>query len=410
MNAYDLHHYGRKIETIFNKYNAQLEQRFSDEIPFDTFINADPSDNKIYLEWIVDSFIFGGILRLEDISARVRPALEDYIYLKQSNQLKQGENPWENEKDISKFCGLVGCKKKNFEKPGLEKLLNKYEKVLEHRQIKIAQSEQIKKDTDVVFENASFTILSPKTQEASCYYGQGTKWCTAATRGENMFDEYAQSGDIYIMIPKRPQHVGEKYQFHFEDEQFMDESDEKVFILKGQETELFKPLITMYPSLNDWDRIKNFKYTSLSLTNLKLNELPELPEGLIDLDCSTNKLLHLSNLPSTLEILDCSVNRITEIPVVPQTLKEFNCAENKITEFPKNISECIELETIIMNNNKIQTIPNNLPDSVKTILIFNNDLREIPDVLPKSLIELNVTNNFKLIPSVRLDRNVRIYY
>lgn len=34
-------------------------------------------------------------------------------------------------------------------------------------------------------------MLVPLSREASCFYGKGTQWCTAATTGKNYFDGYA---------------------------------------------------------------------------------------------------------------------------------------------------------------------------------------------------------------------------
>ena len=51
--------------------------------------------------------------------------------------------------------------------------------------------------------------------DAACYYGQGTRWCTAATRGKNYFSEYHNESPLLIILPKEPQYPGEKYQLHF---------------------------------------------------------------------------------------------------------------------------------------------------------------------------------------------------
>ena len=62
---------------------------------------------------------------------------------------------------------------------------------------------------------------------AACYYGQGTRWCTAAD-SNNMFDRYNQDGDMYILIPTKPKYEGEKYQVHPASGQYMDEQDRDV--------------------------------------------------------------------------------------------------------------------------------------------------------------------------------------
>ena len=50
---------------------------------------------------------------------------------------------------------------------------------------------------------------------------KNTQWCTAAD-GNNQFNYYNSQGPLYININKAD---NEKYQFHFESDQFMDETD-----------------------------------------------------------------------------------------------------------------------------------------------------------------------------------------
>lgn len=82
----------------------------------------------------------------------------------------------------------------------------------------------IKSGAEKVYEDERWLVVIPHTKEASCLYGANTQWCTAA-RKDNMFDEYAQSGNLYINIDKKN---NRKYQFHFESNQFMDETDDRI--------------------------------------------------------------------------------------------------------------------------------------------------------------------------------------
>lgn len=81
---------------------------------------------------------------------------------------------------------------------------------------------RIKGGAEKVYEDDGWLIVVPHTKEASCYYGKGTQWCTAADKGNNMFDRYNDEGLLYINIDKSS---GDKYQFHFESDSFMDATD-----------------------------------------------------------------------------------------------------------------------------------------------------------------------------------------
>lgn len=84
---------------------------------------------------------------------------------------------------------------------------------------------QIKEGAEKVYEDDKWLIVIPHTQEASCYYGKGTEWCTAANKSYNLFDDYNEEGPLYININKTN---NKKYQFHFETESFMDETDAEI--------------------------------------------------------------------------------------------------------------------------------------------------------------------------------------
>jgi hypothetical protein len=106
-----------------------------------------------------------------------------------------------------------------------------------------------------LLDNDVARVIVPEDEEAACYYGQGTRWCTAATRGNNMFNHYNNTGKMYIILPKKPKHDGEKYQLHFYSEQFMNEDDEPVdlqWLLVKRFPELLEPFKKIEPQIADY--------------------------------------------------------------------------------------------------------------------------------------------------------------
>lgn len=59
----------------------------------------------------------------------------------------------------------------------------------------------------------------------SCELGSGTEWCTATGRTKNYFDNYIAKGPLFIFIKPGSD---EKYQFSYEESQFMDKNDRPV--------------------------------------------------------------------------------------------------------------------------------------------------------------------------------------
>lgn len=90
--------------------------------------------------------------------------------------------------------------------------------------------EQISDDNRTIYcENDDVKVIIPLTQEASCKYGAGTRWCTAA-KNDNQFKYYTKTGPnvglLYIIIPKvAPE---EKYELHVESGQLMNSDDDPV--------------------------------------------------------------------------------------------------------------------------------------------------------------------------------------
>lgn len=94
-----------------------------------------------------------------------------------------------------------------------------------------------------VYEDDTWMVIVPLTQKASCIYGKGTKWCTAAESSQNMFDYYNNRGRLYININKATR---EKYQFHFESNSFMDENDDEIDYPIPQEIGMSQGLVEFY--------------------------------------------------------------------------------------------------------------------------------------------------------------------
>ncbi|GHT56675.1 hypothetical protein AGMMS49982_23620 [Bacteroidia bacterium] len=80
-------------------------------------------------------------------------------------------------------------------------------------------------EAERMYEDDTFVVVHPLTEAASCVYGKGTQWCTAAANCYNSFNYYNGIGNLYIIINKKR---GKKFQFHFETRSFMDETDQYI--------------------------------------------------------------------------------------------------------------------------------------------------------------------------------------
>ncbi len=87
------------------------------------------------------------------------------------------------------------------------------------------KAERVLQDAELVYDGPGWEVLIPQSKEASCHYGSGTRWCTAGSTS-NYYDHYSKQGPLYIMLNKKD--PTDKYQFHFESNQYMDKEDRQV--------------------------------------------------------------------------------------------------------------------------------------------------------------------------------------
>ena len=190
----------------------EIREKFYKEIPEEEFkqiISADPTtnlnSNKMggYSKWLLNLYKRKD-LKLEDLYK-----VNEYLKIYEKYKLKVSE------KDINKIKTI----------PDLYAIIKPFESGTEA----VSKNDEIKKiksEADKVYEDSEWLVVVPKTEEAACFYGKGTRWCTASTKGHNSFDDYNERGKLYININKID---GRKYQFHFGDEQFMDEDDRPIY-------------------------------------------------------------------------------------------------------------------------------------------------------------------------------------
>jgi hypothetical protein len=159
----------------------------------------DPSPKSKYVNWMLQRYIQGGIVRLEDIGNGVTQALERFEELKNAKKLGA-------DADINKLKSLGD----------LNALIRKF------AEEKIDTRKGRAKDIKVVLDTDKYSILVPETYEASKELACDTDWCTAFPE---MYRQYSKQGPLYIITHKPS---GNRWQFHFESEQFMDERDEPI--------------------------------------------------------------------------------------------------------------------------------------------------------------------------------------
>lgn len=203
--SWAMHVFGQEVKV--NKQNAlEIYQQIKPKLIsalLTVLESADPTRNKEYSQWIARTYAQGQ-MPIEDVTSTIAEYLHKFDVIKRRRQLTPPAN------DINQY--------KSF--PQFMTVMDKYE---------MPEDDSVDRGTaNTVFDDSKVRVIVPEDQTAACYYGRGTRWCTAATRGQNYFDHYARQGRLYILLPKQPMHPGEKYQLHFGTSQYMDEQDNPV--------------------------------------------------------------------------------------------------------------------------------------------------------------------------------------
>ena len=204
-----------------NSVDSDYDLDLSDESELQEFISrkleqvekADPTSNNQYTEWLVRRYIDGSISRFEDALSTWADFLHEYHTLKIHRQLPQ------QIADINRFKGRGSALRLMLR---INTLYDEFQTARNEKEV------MPKGDAKEILNNSEVRIIIPNDEASACYYGQGTRWCTAA-KNNNMFGGYSSHNHpLFILLPKNPTHDGEKYQVHLLENEWMDEEDTEV--------------------------------------------------------------------------------------------------------------------------------------------------------------------------------------
>jgi hypothetical protein len=160
---------GRKDEFL-SKYRKKFKP---EDIKKIFLLSRDLSSNQKFLNFL------GKVISPESVNEdlmNAKIAIEKFI--KYQNNLE--------EKDINQYDSLKD----------ISDAISKHEN-------KVRRNVKEIDGADVVYEDDKFTVVSPKTYEASCYYGAGSKWCTAAKSSYVHFMSFNRDGKLFYFLDKK---------------------------------------------------------------------------------------------------------------------------------------------------------------------------------------------------------------
>lgn len=232
-------------------------------------------------------------------------------------------------------------------------------------------------------------------KEAACFYGgnnKETRWCTSTPGTDQWFNRYIKDGSLYVVYKQNDTDVSpetglpkERYQFHFQSNQFMDKDD--------RQQDLVKLLKDGGPMSELKDFFKPEFAKGLTVNGEKL-VIDSFSTGVI------GKFIGLYGLEDLIGSL-------------PDTLKEFqiqNKDKNNVTiKIPNEIGRFKDL-TMILFDNCIENVPESICDlpKLRFLALLNNEkLTQIPECIVNlpSLYFLNLKGSTNVqVPEVIKNR------
>ena len=154
------------------------------ELAIDRFAEADPTAPRHkYLQWMIGAYLrrdFG----VEDLG-QVGSDLETLAELSRRKIIRGvdlGQLTYKELKAINDEHGDKTSKRQEDKAAGEKMIADGH--------------------ADVILDGPRWKVIELKDEDASCYFGRGTRWCTAGTKGDNMFESYASSGPLYVIFDK----------------------------------------------------------------------------------------------------------------------------------------------------------------------------------------------------------------
>jgi hypothetical protein len=397
---------------------------------FTAMVGADPTANKISLQWMLNTFCRDLKEGYDDEARRFveedLPQANEYLTLFEGNKRKKkfremAEYSLKGFKDITNINEYRSLSQLfDAVDPFIIRDPSEIESIM-NRYVNMGQA-------TIPFKDRRYTVFVPKTLDANVVFDKFASWCTAKV-GNGMFKTYTKNhskpngkdADIYIVIDNgffegKNENI---YQLHFETRQIKDRSnsmhknvdlyDEVLSRSIGLTNYLGSELMGMAKDFKGGvdsnhyvDTLIEFGFTETlfeffdvetpiikidSETSKKKRKVPKLP------DMSRFKALEM------MVIMDSSLSELHPSIGSLKNLMLLSLYGNKIKELPSEIGELKNLYFMNLVGNPITVIP----DSIKNLDKSRGGNLHRLAINKKDISENNYQKLVELLPSVKFN-------
>ncbi len=162
---------------------ARIEKAPIDPDPlWRQLLSLDPSPRKRYLNWVCQQ-VAAGQLKREDFY-KVPEALAE---LSRVAPILRREGV---SRDINQYPTL----------PALNAALMPYVDSRTQAELDTNERADIDAETKFHFRDPALMVVEPLSERSACFWGRGTRWCTAASNTNNPFQDYAKEGHRFLIF------------------------------------------------------------------------------------------------------------------------------------------------------------------------------------------------------------------
>lgn len=408
-------HEGIDIAYIVTRKNGKQSIKLSPEI-FQDIVDADPSNNKQYVQWMIK--VFMNHIKENDVEQAVRFLAEDlpeanefldvFDKVKNKKVFKRSApnrpNAPQNVTDINQYNDLahlysvvspfIGAE--DDDEDGESRLWKSLKKFIDLGEAKLAY-----RDNDVL-------VYTPLTIDSSCEpLGNLASWCTRR-EGNSYFDSYRRNNpkpdgslsDYYVIMPKKlfdGDDEGGLYplQFHFESNQLHDKNNSSI-----DRSGKLDSVLSRFSGLKDFFKKELGALVEMDVrkgTGLMdspyikyLNKFGGSAKDHISGEAYEEGVKNIKKLASELNVplkqnkyLIWLTDNVGDVDVTEyldkDNLEIVDFSDMKIKKLP-DLSEFKKLGHIIAVNSDIDKLPpvDYLPASLDILSLSDNNIKEIP--------------------------------
>lgn len=183
-----------RLEDAINKWGGEDDQTINQ---IKELSKKDPSGNNKYLDWMSNQVINNNenindvinvINDFHNLTDKITPEVVRDVFgentvsvgLRRMLSAPTDINSYNNVKDVSKVTNLA-------------------KKMLSRREVKALS----KSEAETIYDDDLFEIIVPRSYQASCHYGTGTKWCVTSRDSSHHYNDYTNRGVLFFILDKR---------------------------------------------------------------------------------------------------------------------------------------------------------------------------------------------------------------